>query len=112
MSRRYYIKGEVADGDFTSDLMSSGFSKAELASIIFFSDEYKTIATPTAGAVVFTLTPDDVHYKTVENGTFDAKDSYDGNRKAPNAANLAIRANVNLNGVTGATHFLATIWRA
>ena len=112
MSRRYYIKGEVNDGDFASDLMSSGFSKAELASIIFFSDEYKTIATPTSGTVVFTLTPDDVHYKTVENGTFAAKDAYANDRKSPNAANLAIRAKVNLSGVTGVTHFLAVIWRA
>lgn len=112
MSRRYYISGEVTDGDHLSELMSAGFSKAELSSILFFSDEYKTVVTPTGGDIVFTMTSDDTKYRTTDSGSFSAINSYEEERTPPNGANLAIRAKVNLSGITGATHFLAIIWRA
>lgn len=112
MSRRYYISGEVTDGDHLSELMSANFSKAELSSIIFFSDEYNTIATPTGGEVKFLMSPDDTHFRTTDQGTFQASDSYSEDRTPPNGANLAIRAKVNFSGVTGVTHFLAVIWRS
>ncbi len=111
MSRRYYISGEVTDGDHLSELMSANYDKAELSSILFFSDEFQTIATPTGGTVIYTMTPDDVNYRTVDNGTFQATDAYNESRTPPNGSNLAIRAKLNLDNITGVTHFLAVIWR-
>ena len=112
MTRRYYISGEVADGDYLSELMSAGYSKAELSSILFYSDEFKTVATPSGGEVILTLSPDQQTFRTVDNGTFAAVEAYSPERKPPNAANLAVQAKLSMSGVTGVTHFTATLWRA
>ena len=111
MARRYYISGEVADGDFISEDMSASYDLSQLAFIRFYSDEFVTQVTPSAGTVDYTQSPDGVNYKTVEEGTFNAADAYLSTRKPPNSSGLAVKGKVTLTGVTGSTHFTAAIWR-
>ena len=111
MARRYYISGEVADGDFISEDMSASYDSSQLAYIIFYSDAFITQTTPTAGTVNYTQTPDSVNFKTVEEGAFNAVDTYLETRLPPNSSGLAVNGKVTLAGVTGATHFTACIWR-
>lgn len=112
MARRYYISGEVSDGEFVSESMSANYDKAELSSILFYSDEFQTVVTPTGGEIVFTMSADGINYRSVDSGTFAAAQAYDPARTAPSGINLAVKAKLLLDGVTGATHFTATIWRA
>ena len=111
MARRYFISGEVTDGDFVSEEMSGSYANCQMAYIIFYSDEFVTQATPTGGSVTFTLSPDGNNYRTVDSGTFQADQAYAEGRTPPNANGLAIRGKLNMTGVTGATHFTACVWR-
>lgn len=111
MARRYFINGEVANGDFVSEEMSGSYEGCQLAFITFYSDEYITQSTPTAGTVEFSLSADGVNYKSVNSGSFNASQAYEESRTPPNASGLAIRAKVKLAGVAGATHFKACVWR-
>jgi hypothetical protein len=112
MARRYYISGEVADGDFLSEDMSGSYDNTQLAYIIFYSDEFRTQVTPTGGNISFTLSPDGINFKTVEQGDFSAADTYKPERLQPSAYGLAVKGKVNFQGVTGATHFTACVWRS
>lgn len=104
------IQGTVAVGNFDSGLMDLAFDSAYLGSIRFF-DAAGAQVTPGAGTVTFTMTPDDVNYQTVQDGTFNAADAYLATRKMPTAYGPAVRARIALAGVTGAASFRATVSR-
>lgn len=111
MARRYFITGEVANGDFFSEEMSGSYENCQLAFINFYSDEYITQSTPTAGSVDFSLSADGTNYRTVNSGSFSAAQAYSDSRTPPNANGLAVRAKLTLSGVNNATHFKACVWR-
>lgn len=112
MARRYFISAPVSNGEFLSELMSGSYEDCQMAFIHFFSDEYQTLATPSGGQVDFTLSPDGEYFKTVDSGSFPAAESYKIDRTPPNANGLAVRAKITLDGVVGATHFTACVWRS
>ena len=104
-NQEYLIKGQVSDGDSLSTEISKFFER-HYVSITFFSDEYMTPLTPSAGTAIFTVTDDGFNYGTIEKGTIDVSVAeYD----RPFLWGRIIKVKVNLNGVTGATHFIATI---
>lgn len=112
MARRYYISGEVADGQFFSDDMSASYENAELSYILFYSDAFQNVVVPTSGTVTYEQTSDGAHYREMPDGSFDAANTYDPSRTPPNGLGLAIKGRITLSGVTGATHFTACIWRS
>jgi hypothetical protein len=81
-------------------------------SIRFFtSAALTTQATPTAGTVKVTLSPDGVNFYTMDNGSFNAADAYLESRAKPSAASMAVQGKVAYAGVTGASHAVVTFER-
>ena len=111
MARRYFISGEVANGQFTTEDMSASYENSELSYINFYSDEFQTIATPTAGTVRYEQSANGIHYREMNEGTFNAAGAYDATRTPPNGLGLAVKGRLTLASVTGATHFIACVWR-
>lgn len=112
MARDYIIKDKVADGDFLSQAMTSNHTAMLLTSIRFFSDEnYENQVQPTGGVVEIQLSEDGVNFLTVPNGRFSAIDTYNPDRTMPNAYGEANFAKITLEGVQGASHFKANIFR-
>ena len=107
----FHIQGAVADGAFTlQEDMPLGYEKAYF-SCKFFSDAAFTIpATPSAGTVTLTGSPDGVNFITVDDG---------GVITAATATTVSlataigpmIKAKATLSGVTGAAYFMVTINR-
>jgi hypothetical protein len=112
MAKRYFISGAVANGDFFTEEMSADFTDSELSYIIFYSDQFQTVVTPTAGTITYTQSADGIHYREMSDGTFDATTSYDAARTPPSGTGLAAKGKVSMTGVTGATHFTACVWRS
>lgn len=111
MAKRFFISGSVANANFFSEEMSADYEKF-YATIAFYSNAALTTqVVPTAGTVKITLTSDGVNYFTIDNGQFNAADAYLETRSKPSAASMAIKAKINLAGVTGASHFKATLER-
>lgn len=112
MAKHYTIKDKVSDGDFISQTMTSNHTAMLLTSIRFFSDEnYENQVQPTGGIVEIQLCDDGVNFLTVPNGRFNAVDAYNPNRTMPNAYGGASFAKIILEGIQGATHFKAVIFR-
>jgi len=111
MARRYFIKGAVSNGSFTTEDMSASYAYAELSHITFYSDAYVTQVTPTAGTVTYKQSADGVNYRDMPEGTFNASAAYDADRTPPNGTGMAVKGQLTLSGVTGATHFIACVWR-
>lgn len=112
MTQRYFITGEVANDDFFTEEMSADYKDSELSYILFYSDEFQSVVTPSAGTVTYTQSPDNINYRDVPQGSFLAADSYDPARIPPNGTGLTTMGKLNLSGVTGATHFKACVWRS
>lgn len=111
MGRRFFVIGQVADANFFSEEMNADY-KEFYATIAFYSDaELANQVTPSAGTVKLTLTADGDNYLTIDNGQFNAADSYLETRTKPSAVSMAIKAKINLAGVTGAAYFKATLER-
>lgn len=111
MARSYKIQDKVADGDFMFDTMSSNYWSMILSSIQFFSDEYQTQVTPSAGTIKIMMSEDGVNYCSIPSGEFAALDTYNPDRTKPNAYGPASHARLTLSGISGATHFRAVISR-
>lgn len=111
MARRYFISGAVADADFLTEEMSGEYTDSELSYINFYSDEFVTLVTPGAGTVTYQQSADGIHYRDVPEGSFSATTAYDAARTQPNGSGLAIKGKLSLAGITGATHFIACVWR-
>ena len=112
MAQRYFISGEVADGDFYINDMSADFTDAELSYIVFYSDEFSTVVTPSSGTVTYTQSADGINYREMPEGVFSAASAYDASRVPPNGSGLAVSGKLTLSSVVGATHFTACVWRS
>lgn len=110
MSIRYTISGSTANGDYLCGMMGAELYQCELSSIQFF-DQNGAQVTPSAGAVVFTGTPDGLNWRNIHGGSFLAADAYKPDRVPPYAEGLMVYAKITLSGVTGASTFSATLWR-
>lgn len=107
MQSVFTIKGLVADGDHTSDQMDRGFNACYL-SIVYYSDDYMTTVTPTAGSSIVTGSETGEVFSAMENGTIDATNpDYD----RPAAGGLVSKIKILNSGILGAVKFIATIKR-
>lgn len=119
MAKQYYFKDgnetfiPVADGDFFTENMDSGYSLGEC--IIQFYDETETPVTPSAGTITFSGMPIDGQYHEPSNGTgiIDATTviAGDATYEMPEFNGPCIRGRMNLSGVTGASLVRAYHWR-
>ena len=112
MSNKYQIVSSTANGSYTLPVSMLQEYERCYVSILFFTDATLTTqATPTAGTVKVTLSPDGVNFYAIDNGSFDAADAYLETRTKPNGASMAIQGKVTYAGVTGASHAVVTFER-
>lgn len=104
---KYLIQGVVADGDLLSEEMSEGYERCYI-SVVFYSDEFITAVTPSAGTLTFRASETGDKYGTIPNGTVDATTDEYGR---PNFAGGAKRIKATAALLAGATHYRATIHR-
>ncbi len=101
----YTIEAPVSDTAFLSPDISQSFERWYI-SVTFYSDEYETPVTPTAGTATFTATDDGFNYGDLTDGVVDVSVvKYD----RPNLSGRVRKVSCVLAGVTGATHFRAVI---
>ena len=106
----FFVVGNTTDGDYESQVMDAAYERAYLGSIRFF-DENGAQITPSAGTVVFTMSPDGVNFQDVHAGSFSAADANLATRDMPSSSGPARKARITLSGVTGAVSFHASIAR-
>jgi hypothetical protein len=112
MAIRYQIVSPTANGSYTLPFDMSADYERCYATIRFFNDSsMATQATPTAGTVKVTLSPDGVNYYTMDNGSFNAADAYLESRAKPSASSIAVQGMVTYAGVAGANHAVLTFER-
>lgn len=112
MAIRYQIVSPTANGSYTLPRDMAAEYERCYVSIRFFTDATLTTqATPTAGTVKVTLSPDGVNFFTMDNGSFNAADAYLDTRVKPSAASMYIQGKVTYVGVTGASHAVVTFER-
>lgn len=112
MAIRYQIVSPTTNGSYTLPRGMAAEYERCYVSIRFFTDAtITTQATPTAGTVKVTLSPDGVNFYTMDNGSFNAADAYLETRVKPSAASMYIQGKVTYAGVTGATHAVVTFER-
>jgi len=106
----YFITGGIASGDYYSPVMDTAFERSYLGSIRFFDASGEQV-TPSAGTVVFSLSPDGINFQGVQSGSFNAADAYLATRTMPSAEGPARKARITLDGVAGAVSFHVAIAR-
>jgi hypothetical protein len=106
----FFIVGNTTNGAYESQVMDTAYERAYLGSIRFF-DANGAQVTPTAGSVVFTMSPDGINFQSVNAGSFRAQDAYLASRDMPSSSGPARKARITLAGVTGAVSFHASIAR-
>ena len=112
MSNKYQIVSSTANGSYTLPVSMLQEYERCYVSILFFTDATLTTqATPSAGTVKVTLSPDGVNFYTMDNGSFNAADAYLESRPKPSAASMAVQGKVTYSGVTGASHAVVTFER-
>lgn len=105
---------KVVDGDFfTIDMVQGPNNEAELTSIRFFSDSLgNNQVTPSGGTVKVMGSPDGSTWMDLDFGLFSASMAYSQSRVMPHAIGDMKIARITLSGITGATHFSASMWRS
>lgn len=112
MKNLYIITGTVTDGDkFLQEQMLYEHERTYVVVQFFTNSTLKTHAIPTGGVVTITGSPVEGTWLSMANGTFNAVDTYSLSRTLPNATGPCTSVKINLNGITGATHFRAIITR-
>jgi len=112
MTNRYKITGPTDNGSYTLPVAMSPEYERCYVSIRFFTDSTRSVqATPSAGTVKITLSPDGANFYTMDNGSFNAADAYLETRVKPSAASMYIQGMVTYAGVTGAPHAVVTFER-
>jgi len=106
----FFIDGNTTDGNYESQVMDTAYERAYLGSIRFF-DENGAQVTPSAGTVVFTMSPDGIDFQDVHAGSFNAADAYLPSRDMPTSSGPARVARIALADVAGAVSFHASIAR-
>jgi len=106
------MTGTVANGDkILGESMMYDHERAYVIVQFFTDATLKTHAVPTAGVVTITGSPVEGTWLSMNNGTFNAVDTYLASRQLPNATGPCDKVKVNLSGITGATHFRCVIVR-
>lgn len=104
-----YIKGTTADGSTVGKDLLYDFERVYV-NIQFFSDStYTTKVTPTAGTVSIQGSPTPGSWFVLNNGDFNAADTDTVTRGMPNGLGPCNQVKIVLNGITGATHFIAMV---
>lgn len=112
MKNLYIITGTVANGDkILQEQMRYEHERAYVIVQFFTDSTLKVHAVPTGGVVTITGSPVEGTWLNMANGTFNAVDTYLASRQLPNATGPCNQVKVNLNGITGATHFRCIIVR-
>lgn len=106
MLQSFQMFGQVSDNSFIIPINSPSAFEG-VCSITFYSDEYNTPVKPTAGKATFEISEDSFNYGSIENGVITFPDTDGYNR--PHFIGYAGAAKVTLNGITGATHFIARV---
>lgn len=102
----YTISGPIADGDYFSPNMRKDLERGYI-SVNFYSDsEFQNLVSPTAGTITFTASEDGGNYGSLINGAVDATIA---NYDRPNFSGALLRVKATASGITGATHFKATV---
>lgn len=110
MSKRVFISGVIANGNYDSETMSADYPDLVMPAITFY-DALGAVITPTAGTVKVLVSADGLNYVQTKHSMFNAKESYLATRQLPSFAGLAIKCRIVLSGIVGATSFNATVWR-
>lgn len=120
MSRNYYFRDgdgnqliEIADGDFFTDGIQSGYSLGAIA-VEFLDADGVTPVTPTGGTVTFLSSPigEQWHEPSNGNGVINAVDvSPTPNYTMPTFNGPVIKSRMTLDSITGATYVRAYHWR-
>ena len=101
----YQIKGVVANGEYLSQSIAQYYERHYIA-VTFYSDAYITPVTPSGGTITFTATDDGFNFGTIDSGTVNASN---GAYTRPNLSGKIQKVKAVTSGITGATHFIATI---
>lgn len=109
MAKRFVIFGAAADGSYYTEPMSADFAQCELSAIEFFDPS--GVVSPSFGTVCFEGTAEGRVWRSLQDGTFLASESYSADRSPPFAEGLMTQARITLSGVVGASTFSATVWR-
>ena len=105
----FYIKGVTTNENTVGENMLYDFERVYV-NIQFFNDStYTTKVTPTAGTVSLQGSPTPGSWLSLKNGNFNAADTDDVSRSIAYGWGPCNQVKVILNGVTGATHFIATV---
>lgn len=107
-STSYTLKGPTSDGVLVSPDMSPRFERGYI-SVLYYTDSTETtLATPTAGALVFQASESDTNFGDIVNGTIDASSTA---YERPNFGGPVKKIQVTATGVTGAAFMVVTISR-
>ena len=105
----FYIKGTTSNGSTIGENMLYDFERVYVT-IQFFSDSaYTTKVTPTAGTVSIQGSPVPGSWLSLNNGNFNAVDTDSNSRAMPYGWGPCNQIKVDLSGITGASHFIATV---
>ena len=101
---RNVVTKEGLSGEFPAYFREHQFA------VTFYSDEFITPVTPSAGTVTIKVSDDGFNYGDITNGTVDATTpTYD----RPNLTGYVKRVSATPDGIAGATHYQITVtsWR-
>lgn len=105
----FYIKGTTTNGSTVGENMLYDYERVYV-NIQFFSDSgYNTKVTPTGGTVSLQGSPTPGSWLSLSNGDFNAADTDNVSRSIAYGWGPCNQVKVILNGITGATHFIATV---
>lgn len=72
MSKRVFISGVVANGNYDSEMMSADYPDLVMPAITFY-DELGAVVAPTAGTVKVLVSADGLNYVETKHSMFNAK---------------------------------------
>lgn len=105
----FYIKGTTANGSTIGENMLYDYERVYVNIQFFNSASYTTKVTPTAGTVSIQGSPVPGSWLSLNNGDFNAVDTDTVSRRLPYGWGPCNQVKIILNGVTGASHFIATV---
>lgn len=104
-----YIKGTTANGSTIGENLLYDFEKVYVNIQFFSNSTYTDKVTPTAGTVSIQGSPVPGSWLSLNNGDFNAADTDTISRGMAYGWGPCNQVKIVLNGVTGATHFIATV---
>lgn len=105
---QYQISGVITDGSLISPKMRNDFERAYVSVLFYTDSEFTTQVIPTGGSMLFTASETGFVYGTIPNGVIDvSSETY----TRPNFSGSVERVKATATGITGASHYVATISR-